>query len=229
MSVPTVPPGVRAPGMQGAWFVRSYANLAAITKAELSAPTTTYLSCSLVVPVNPGTDQEREDTTRACLPNALEQLGRVKHTIENLRVIYDVQHPGSDSNKVYEALADGSHGALVLRWGLPREVPISDGQTYDAYEVSVGVKAKEAPEQGELTAAVFLTNSGDAVIDKRVGGVVPDAWAATTAKTLGQVITLTGALLEVTTAGTTGATAPTPPATVGATVTDGTVTWTRTA
>lgn len=53
------------------------------------------------------------------------------------------------------------------------------------------------------------------------------AWEATTAYALNDRVTLTGgAVLQATTAGTSGTTAPTPPA-VGATVTDGTVTWTR--
>ena len=53
------------------------------------------------------------------------------------------------------------------------------------------------------------------------------AWAATTAYALGAVVKLSGgARLEATTAGTSGAAAPTAPA-VDATVTDGTAVWTR--
>ena len=49
----------------------------------------------------------------------------------------------------------------------------------------------------------------------------------TTAVTLGTWIKIGTAFLECTTAGTTGASAPAAPATTGATVTDGTVVWTR--
>lgn len=53
-------------------------------------------------------------------------------------------------------------------------------------------------------------------------------WAASTAYTAGQFVELTGGeRLEATTGGTSGTTEPTAPATVGGTVTDGTVTWTR--
>lgn len=55
------------------------------------------------------------------------------------------------------------------------------------------------------------------------------AWQATHAYALNDLVTISGDTLKCTTAGTSGSTAPTPPASVGGTVTDGTVTWTRTA
>jgi hypothetical protein len=56
---------------------------------------------------------------------------------------------------------------------------------------------------------------------------VPKTWAATTAYALGDYIIRTSKVLEATTAGTSGASAPTAPGSVGGTVTDGTVVWTR--
>lgn len=55
----------------------------------------------------------------------------------------------------------------------------------------------------------------------------PPAWSATTAYALGNRVTLGAGVVEATSAGTSGSTAPTLPAAVGGTVTDGTVTWTR--
>lgn len=52
-------------------------------------------------------------------------------------------------------------------------------------------------------------------------------WTATTATAVGAVVYVAGGELTCTVAGTTASTAPTAPA-LGATVTDGTVTWQRT-
>jgi hypothetical protein len=56
---------------------------------------------------------------------------------------------------------------------------------------------------------------------------VPKTWTATTAYVLGDYIIRSGKVLECTTAGTSGASAPTAPGAVGGTVTDGTAVWTR--
>lgn len=57
--------------------------------------------------------------------------------------------------------------------------------------------------------------------------LVVAAWAATTAYSLGQNVSVAGGILEVTTAGTSGASAPTLPGAIGGTVSNGTVTFTR--
>lgn len=57
--------------------------------------------------------------------------------------------------------------------------------------------------------------------------VAPKTWAATTAYSLGDYVIRTDKVLQATTAGTSGSSAPTAPGSVGGTVTDGTVVWTR--
>ncbi len=81
--------------------------------------------------------------------------------------------------------------------------------------------------------------AGEPVWPTTVGNTVADGtvtwtcrartiWTATTAKTVGQVVTPTtrnGYVYRCTTAGTTGGSQPTFPTTAGSTVTDGTVVW----
>lgn len=55
----------------------------------------------------------------------------------------------------------------------------------------------------------------------------PKTWTASTAYALGDYIIRTSKVLECTTAGTSTSSAPTAPGSVGGTVTDGTVVWTR--
>ena len=78
--------------------------------------------------------------------------------------------------------------------------------------VSSNPATQEASEKASLIAAMNL----------------PVAFAATTALALGKRVGLAdGKVLKVTTAGTTGASAPTGPGSVGGTVTNGTVVFTR--
>ncbi|HEY1177855.1 MAG TPA: hypothetical protein VGF17_16995 [Phytomonospora sp.] len=69
---------------------------------------------------------------------------------------------------------------------------------------------------------------GGQAFDATAYGYLAQAWTATTAYALGSKVRLSGGdVLEATTAGTSSSTEPTAPGTVGGTVTDGTVTWTR--
>lgn len=89
-------------------------------------------------------------------------------------------------------------------------------------------------EQLTVYAGAFLKTAKPIDLDATItveaqGGLAAVAWTATTAKALGAYGKPTVANLyyyKVTTAGTTGAAQPTWPTTVGATVVDGTVTWT---
>lgn len=77
------------------------------------------------------------------------------------------------------------------------------------------------------TATDFLGRATTSTVDYLGRTLTSSAWVGSTAYTLGTEVELSGgADLICTVAGTSGASAPTPPA-VGATVTDGTVTWQR--
>ncbi|QIG58321.1 hypothetical protein SEA_SKOG_169 [Gordonia phage Skog] len=99
------------------------------------------------------------------------------------------------------------------------------------------IEAAEEPPKYANTAAVLKDTSRHRDVYKdgydAVGPHIPVAepapgtWAATTAYSLAKKVNIGGKVLEVTTAGTSAGTIPTAPGSVGGTVTDGTVVWTR--
>lgn len=101
------------------------------------------------------------------------------------------------------------------------------GPRVQAYEGMVGVAYSEQGGSMDALSRARFTLSGNGKRTDVPHPLGPVAWAATQVTAIGQQVTVTGGTLQATKAGTTGATAPTNPATVGATVTDATVIWRR--
>lgn len=88
------------------------------------------------------------------------------------------------------------------------------------------------PKQDPTEVQVEITGAGERFeIENPFNATppTPAAWAASTDYAYGDVVTVAGGTLRATEDGTSGATEPTAPATVGGTVVDSTVEWTRTA
>lgn len=103
----------------------------------------------------------------------------------------------------------------------------NDDAKTEAYEGWVDVAW--APQGGDRTGldAVQVTLNGQGERQSIPFPLSAPAWQATTAYVLDDQVQLSGgAVLKCTTAGTSGSTEPVAPA-IGATVTDGTVVWTR--
>lgn len=115
---------------------------------------------------------------------------------------------------------DGSN--IFALWVPKADILGSENFSVDDTESLAGLPLGITPlVLGTNKYTYALTPLGD------VGSV--SAWQAETAYVVGDDVTVTGGTLECSSAGTSGTVEPTLPGTVGGTVTDGTVTWTRTA
>lgn len=115
----------------------------------------------------------------------------------------------------------GAAGVVNVRWY------DRDGGE-EAYSGDAEVSYANSGDSPTALAMADITLTGKGARQPITNPAAAPAWAATTAYALGLKVTLSGGQkLEATTAGTSGATQPTAPASVGGTVTDGTVTWTR--
>lgn len=113
----------------------------------------------------------------------------------------------------------GGSGNLADSNAFPRD------EAYEGY-----VSVKWSPDGGGFDAArsvtITLTGKGPRTSITHPSPNLP-TWEATTAYSLAAKVTLGAGILEVTTAGTSGSSAPALPGAVNGTVTDGTVTWKR--
>lgn len=159
-----VPDAISSAGLQYFWFVKTYADLEAITLAEMSAATTVGAGCYVAAnSVDLGFSQGKTEKQRYCLGNAIQSLGKVKFDPPPLRILHDPQGTNVDTNKLAAAMAKGTAGALVFRDGFDKDVAVAAGQKYYALEVSVG-ESWPAPSEGEdsdFELLVTIAANGD--------------------------------------------------------------------
>lgn len=152
---------------------------------------------------------------------------------ETVELAFGVTVDGSGSY-VKDAGKERPHRSFIIDvvdGGRQERSYIPDGQVTELGEVA---RVNGEPVGYEVTITAFNSaalGGSVKVWDSALGAVIPSApatpWAANTFYALGAKVTVTGGTLEAIEDGTSGATAPTNPATVGATVIDGTVQWKR--
>lgn len=152
---------------------------------------------------------------------------------ETVELAFGVTIAG-DGSYVKDAGAERPHRSFIIDvvdGGRQERSYIPYGQVTELGEVT---RVNGEPVGYEVTITAFNSDAiggsvkvWDSALGAVIPGASPTAWAASTFYPTDATVTVAGGTLEATEDGTSGATAPTAPATVGGTVQDGTVLWTR--
>ncbi|HET8535915.1 MAG TPA: hypothetical protein VFL73_01930 [Solirubrobacteraceae bacterium] len=167
-----IPQSVPSDGTVALWWVPVIADPAAPKVSELTGVDVVALQCYLKENFSPDASSEDVEDRRMCSKQVFQRGGMVTYTIDDLIGIMDPQGKLGDSNKAYEALAPGSIGYLVARWGIDLEGAEAEpaaGQTVDVYHVEIGHRSKlpqEANSQLKFKAKprVISTFNEDVVL-----------------------------------------------------------------
>lgn len=154
-----------------------------------------------------------------------------------IHLIYNAT--AAPSEKAFATIND-SPEAITFSWELTT-TPVDTGADNDlkpTAQLTIDSTKADAVDMAALEAILYGGETDEprlplpeevlAIFAPAPAEPPPPAWTASTAYALGAMVSLsTGETLEATTAGTSGTTEPAAPASVGGTVVDGGVTWTR--
>ena len=127
-----------------------------LSVANLVAGTTKAITYSLTPGgFNRATAQEMVDDQRLTLVQYLQQIGRVKETI-------DIDYVYGDAGDVASAaLTQGATGYIVVRYAIPNSTAWTIGQKVDAIPIKCGIQQKSAPTaNGVFTKKQMLAVTG---------------------------------------------------------------------
>lgn len=157
-----IPTWVAAEGNVKAVFVPSVADLSAPSAAVVNAGVD--VSCFLLPDWDgPGGTQNKGEQRRFCSRETFDVLGRIKRNVAALSYTYNPQElgaPGGDGNEVYEALAEGNTGVLVVGYGLDPANPFAVGDVADLIPVEAGFQAKGARGSDEFAPLTVTQELG---------------------------------------------------------------------
>lgn len=157
-----IPEWVAAEGNVKAVFVPTLASLTAPSVAVVNAGVD--VSCFLLPDWDgPGGTQNRGEQRRFCSRETFEVLGREKNSIAPLTYTYLPQElgtPGHDGNALYEALAPGNTGFLVVGYGLDPADPFVAGDIVDVIPIEAGRRNKDARGSDEFSPLTVTQEIG---------------------------------------------------------------------
>ena len=127
-----------------------------LSVANLNAATTKAITYSMTPGgFNRATTQEMVDDQRLTLVQYLQQIGRVKETLE-------IDYVFGDAGDVAgAALTQGTTGTIVVRYAVPNATAWTVGQKVDAIPIKCGIQQKSAPTaNGVFTKKQMLAVTG---------------------------------------------------------------------
>lgn len=145
----TFPTGVPADGNVKVVWVPAIADQDAPLATELVAAGALDITCGIV---GGGFTTSAEQTTtqdvRLCSRQVFEDLGDVTYSIEEIEYIITPQdETPTGENAIYNTLAPGTTGYIVVRWGKDYADALAAGDVVDVYHVTLGPQIKQAPER----------------------------------------------------------------------------------
>lgn len=157
-----IPEWVAAEGNVKAVFVPTVADLSAPSIAIVNAGVD--VSCYLMPDWDgPGGTQNKGEQRRFCSKETFDVLGRIKRNVAALSYTYLPQElgtPGAPGNEVYEALAQGNTGVLVVGYGLDPADPFAIGDVADLIPVECGFQMKPARGADEFAPLIVTQELG---------------------------------------------------------------------
>lgn len=166
----TIPDSVPAEGNVKAVFVATLADASAPSAATLNAGTD--ISCYLMPDWDgPTATQNTGEDRRFCSRQTFTRLGRVTWSVSPLTYTYDPQATAGDANEVYDALAEGNEGYLVVGYGIDASAAFAATDKVDVFPVEAGVQVKAArgtDEFAPLTVTQTLAVTGVPNLDAAV-------------------------------------------------------------
>ena len=145
----TFPTGVPADGNVKVAWVPTLADQAAPTAVELNAAGALDITCGIVGGgFTTNADQTTTQDIRLCSRQVFEDLGDVNYTIEAIEYIITPQDSTvTGENGIYNTLAPGTTGYIVVRWGKDYASAFAAADVVDVYHVTLGPQIKQAPER----------------------------------------------------------------------------------
>lgn len=151
------PEGINAAGKGGLYAAPAVVNMSAPKMTEFNSPTGFEFHCDNYQ-FNHTLDQGKTEETRYCLAQTIESMGRAKHSLEPMEIVYNPQNITDPNYVAYLKFKEGTSWVLADRRGLDaRTVALAIGQIVDLIPVKIGAigRVPITTAEGEKIRAVI--------------------------------------------------------------------------